>query len=40
VGAFDGVGSALLAPRIGLCARYWHFLLLVWLMMFGLFLMT
>jgi cytochrome c oxidase subunit 3 len=40
VGAFAGEGAATLAPRITLCARYWHFLLLVWLVMFGLFLMT
>lgn len=39
-GAFENEGTAVLAPRIGLCARYWHFLLLVWLIMFGLFLMT
>lgn len=40
VGAFGGEKAADLAPRISLCARYWHFLLMVWLMMFGLFLMT
>lgn len=40
VGAIEGNGAAALMPRIDLCARYWHFLLLVWLLMFGLFLMT
>lgn len=40
VGAFEGEGAAALTPRIDLSARYWHFLLLVWVLMFGLFLMT
>ena len=40
VGAIEEGGAAALLPRIDLCARYWHFLLLVWLLMFGLFLMT
>lgn len=40
VGAFEGEGATALTPRIDLCARYWHFLLLVWLVMFGMFLMT
>lgn len=35
-----GAQTALAAPSVTLCARYWHFLLLVWLVMFGLLLMT
>lgn len=40
VGAIEGGAAAAHISRIDLCARYWHFLLLVWLLMFGLFLMT
>ncbi|SNS75956.1 cytochrome c oxidase subunit 3 [Sphingomonas laterariae] len=38
--AFAGTVPAGLARSVTLCARYWHFLLLVWLAMFGLLLMT
>lgn len=37
---FDGGTIATVAQPVRLCARYWHFLLLVWLVMFGLLLMT
>lgn len=36
----DGRSIATVAQPVRLCARYWHFLLLVWLVMFGLLLMT
>lgn len=39
-GLFCGVGEALLQRRLELCTLYWHFLLLVWLLMLGLFLLT
>ncbi|RJF85787.1 cytochrome c oxidase subunit 3 [Sphingomonas cavernae] len=35
-----GASAAAIAPSVRLCARYWHFLLLVWFVMFGLLLMT
>lgn len=37
VGSGDG---AAVRQEIDLCGLYWHFLLIVWLLMFGLFLMT
>lgn len=40
VRVFEGVTPVGLRPHVDLCAFYWHFLLLVWLLMFGLFLMT
>ena len=30
-------GAPALAWRIGLCARYWHFLLALWLVLFAAF---
>lgn len=35
-----GSSAAAVASSVRLCARYWHFLLLVWFVMFGLLLMT
>lgn len=35
-----GAAAVAVEPLVRLCARYWHFLLLVWLAMFGLLLMT
>lgn len=35
-----GADIAALEGSVGLTARYWHFLLLIWLLMFGLLLMT
>lgn len=37
---FSGAQPGAVAHSVTLCARYWHFLLLVWLVMFGLMLMT
>jgi cytochrome c oxidase subunit 3 len=34
-GMRSGAGMEQAAARIGLCARYWHFLLAVWLVLFG-----
>ncbi|WP_194724209.1 cytochrome c oxidase subunit 3 [Noviherbaspirillum malthae] len=34
-GMRSGADMAQAARRIGLCARYWHFLLAVWLVLFG-----
>jgi cytochrome c oxidase subunit 3 len=38
--AFDGPTSAAAARAVPLCAAYWHFLLLVWLVMLGLLIST
>jgi cytochrome c oxidase subunit III len=38
--ARDGVDSARLCAGVELCALYWHFLLLVWALVFGLVLAT
>ncbi|WOK37695.1 heme-copper oxidase subunit III [Sphingomonas sp. C3-2] len=38
--AVSGTDAAALRQSVALTARYWHFLLLVWLLMFGLLLMT
>lgn len=35
-----GFGAPTIERSVTLCARYWHFLLAVWLAMFGLLLMT
>ena len=37
---FAGATSAATARMVQLCARYWHFLLLVWVAMMGLFVST
>ncbi|KRB83885.1 bb3-type cytochrome oxidase subunit III [Noviherbaspirillum sp. Root189] len=34
-GVWSGAGGIHAATRIKLCARYWHFLLAVWLVLFG-----
>jgi cytochrome c oxidase subunit 3 len=39
-GLVCGAGQAVLQRRVELCTLYWHFLLLVWLLMLALFLMT
>jgi len=36
----DGAAPAAVARATELCARYWHFLLAVWLAMLALFLAT
>lgn len=40
VRVIDGDAAVAVRPQVDLCAVYWHFLLLLWLLMFGLFLMT
>lgn len=40
VKVLDGGGVAEVRQAVELCALYWHFLLLVWLVMFGLLLMN
>jgi len=40
VRVMGGATSAAVTHSVDLTARYWHFLLLVWLLMFGLLLMT
>jgi cytochrome c oxidase subunit 3 len=35
-----GFGAAAVRLSVGLCATYWHFLLLVWLILFGVLLLT
>lgn len=40
VKALDGGEAAAVRPDVGLSALYWHFLLLVWLAMFGLLLVN
>jgi cytochrome c oxidase subunit 3 len=37
---FAGAAPAMMARSVQLCARYWHFLLLVWAVMMGLFVST
>ena len=37
---FEGAVTAGTARAVQLCARYWHFLLLVWALMMGLFVST
>lgn len=37
---FEGAGPNEVATGVNLCAIYWHYLLLVWILMFGLLLIT
>lgn len=37
---FKGAAAAEVATGVNLCAVYWHYLLLVWVLMFGLLLIT
>jgi cytochrome c oxidase subunit 3 len=35
-----GVGAADLLPSVDLCTAYWHYLLMIWIVLFGLLLFT
>jgi cytochrome c oxidase subunit 3 len=40
VAAWSGHSAARMRQSVELCAMYWHFLLLVWLILFGVFMLT